>query len=238
MLVRLISAHRIKLCTPVSVIFQVLGYYITHVNIFGGKTGKTVSRRVSLMHLLIFPFNLNWIIYLVILSHCFTQTLFDSAVSCLFIGAVIGKKDWFTDCYTLSMDFLLLIWFPNGRHFTDRFFVVFESFFFMSLIASFGLAMHVIQPLHSLSNVWLHDTKQRSGFTADPSDELIGWFADWLEPGWKTLAAHLLLNFPVWLCLKVIQESWRRIRATAGHPALMWQRERFAFIRLHVMGPW
>lgn len=47
---------------------------------------------------------------------------------------------------------------------------------------------------------------------------LIGWSADRLEPGWEILAVHLLLNWPMWLSLKVIQESWRRIRATAGQP--------------------
>lgn len=75
-----------------------------------------------------------------------------------------------------------------------------------------------MQPLHILFDVWLCDTKQKSGFTTDLVDWLIGWFANWLEPGWETLAVHLLLNCPVWLCLKVIQGSWRRIRATAGQP--------------------
>lgn len=66
-------------------------------------------------------------------------------------------------------------------------------------MVAFCRARCVLQPLHSSFNVWLCDTKQRADFTAEPSHWLIGWFANPLEPGWETLAVHLLLNCPVCL---------------------------------------
>lgn len=67
---------------------------------------------------------------------------------------------------------------------------------FFVLMASFGLAKHVIQPLHSLSDVWPCDTKQRSGFTADPADWLIGWIVEWLGVWVGDISRPSLIKLP------------------------------------------
>lgn len=133
------------------------------------------------------------------------------------LGLLLGHG-CFTDPYTLSLDLPLLIWFTNRQQLSSsRQFLFslwplnFFSFNWPPLVELGMLCSHC--RTHSMSGSVI----QSRGLVSQQT-WLIGWSADRQEPGWEILAVHLLLNWPAWLCLKVIQESWQRIRATAGGP--------------------
>lgn len=90
--------------------------------------------------------------------------------------------------------------------------------------------------MHSLSKVWLC-RQAEVWFHSRPdwrSDWLLWW---WLDPGWDTLAVHLLLNCLVRPCLKVIQSKLAKdlCHSGAGDPSLMWQEGTFAPIGMEKM---
>ena len=89
----------------------------------------------------------------------------------------------------------------------------------------------IIQLLDSCFCVWFSNRKQSSGFRTD----LNCWLTCEIVSGLHQL---YILNFPLWPCLKVIQGVEFRIRATAVYTTLMWQRQKFAFIRSGVMRSW
>lgn len=130
------------------------------------------------------------------------------------------------DPYTSSLDLLLLIWFTNRqRHLVSP--------PPLSLMVAFCWARRVQRPSHSLFDVWLCDTKQRSGFTADLAGfcrPTAAWVGD--------ISCPSLIKLP---CVAAFESDTGDAGEGSGpqqvDPALMWQREKFAFIRPHVVRP-
>lgn len=89
-----------------------------------------------------------------------------------------------------------------------------QSYYLVSLRASFGWARHAVKPLHSLFDVWLRDTKQRSGFTADPADRLVCW----LTRAWVgDISCPSLIKLP---CVAVFESDTGKLAKDQGHSRL------------------